>query len=305
MYDVIVLGGGPAGLSAAMYAGRLKMKTLVLAGLRGGAIVNTNDITNWPGIKLVNGFELAKQIEEHAKQYDVTIKDSFAKEIKKKDDVFLVTTVSGEVYEGRSVIIATGTDVRKLGVKGEEEFKNRGVHYCALCDGFFYNDKIVAVVGGSDSAVKEALLLTQWAKKVYIIYRKEKLRAEPANLEKLQQNSKIEVITNTNIVEIRGDENGVKEVVLDNPFRGSKTLALDGVFVEIGRVPNNEIAKQLSISLNEKGEIITDKEAKTNVAGVFAAGDVTNISFKQAITAAAEGVIAAHSAYEFLQNVKK
>ncbi|MEM4166454.1 MAG: FAD-dependent oxidoreductase [Candidatus Bilamarchaeaceae archaeon] len=302
MYDVLIIGGGPAALSAAMYAGRLKLNTVVLAGLRGGTVVNTNEITNWPGIKTISGFELARQLEEHAKEYGVAIKDSFAKEIKRKDDGhFVVLTVSGETYEGKSLIIATGTDVRKLGVKGEAEFQNRGVHYCALCDGFFYTDKVVAVVGGSDSAVKEALLLTQWAKKVYIIYRRDKLRAEPANLDKLKENNKIEVITNTNIIEIRGNENGVNEVVLDRPFNGNSRLSLDGVFVEIGRIPNNGLAKQLGVNFNENGEIITDKEGKTNVNGVFAAGDITNLPFKQAITAAAEGVIAAHSAYEYLQ----
>jgi len=300
MHDVIIIGGGPAGLSAAMYAGRLNMKTLLLAGVRGGTIVNTNDITNWPGIKSIDGMGLAKQLEEHAKEYGVGIIDAMAVGITKKGDYFVVSAADGKEYAARSVILATGTAVRKLGVKGEEEYANRGVHYCALCDGFFYTDKVVAVIGGSDSAVKEALVLAQWAKKIYIIYRKDKLRAEPINVQRLESNEKIEVITNTNVLEIKGNENSVTGLVLDRPYNKSKELPVDGVFVEIGRVPNNELAKQLSAALNDTGEIITDKEAKTNVSGFFAAGDVTNCPFKQGINAAAEGVIAAHSAYEYV-----
>lgn len=300
MYDVIILGGGPAGLSAAMYAARLKLRVLLIAGLRGGTVVNTNDITNWPGIKKIDGVNLARQLEEHALEYGVEIKDSIATKAQKTNDGFLVETATGEQYNAKSLIIATGTDVRKLGVKGESEFTNRGVHYCALCDGFFYTDRVVAVIGGSDSAVKEALILTQWAKKVYIIYRKDKLRAEPTNLERLRANDKIELITNTNVIEIKGDENGVSSILLDRPYKNNNELSVNGVFVEIGRIPNSDLARQLSIKTNESGEIITDKEARTNVAGVFAAGDVTNLSFKQAITAAAEGVIAAHSAYEYV-----
>lgn len=299
MYDVIIIGGGPAGLSAAMYAGRLRMKTLVLAGLRGGTVVNTNEITNWPGIKAIEGVKLAKQLEEHAKEYGVDIKDTKATAIKKGEKTFVVTTTSEEKYEGKSIIIATGTEVRKLGVKGESEYENRGVHYCALCDGFFYSNKTVAVVGGSDSAVKEALVLTQWAKKVYVIYRREKLRAEPINLERLNSNQKIEVLTNTNVAEIAGDGNGVKFVLLDREHKGSRRLEVDGLFVEIGRVPNSLLAKSLGIRLNDAGEIITDKKARTSVDGVFAAGDVTDSPFKQAITAAAEGVVAAYSACNY------
>lgn len=299
MYDVVIIGGGPAGLSAAMYAGRLKMKTLVLAGLRGGTVVNANEITNWPGIKSTEGVKLAKQLEEHAKEYGVDIKDTEAIAIKKGGKAFVVTTASEENYEGKSIIIATGTEVRKLGIKGESEYENRGVHYCALCDGFFYSNKTVAVVGGSDSAVKEALVLTQWAKKVYVIYRREKLRAEPINLERLNSNQKIEVLTNTNIAEIAGDGNGVKFVLLDREHKGSRRLEVDGLFVEIGRVPNSLLAQSLGIRLNDAGEIITDKKARTSVEGVFAAGDVTDSPFKQAITAAAEGVVAAYSAYNY------
>jgi len=303
MYDVGIIGGGVAGLSAGMYAGRMKLSAVILTELRGGTITTTNEIRNWPGISDIDGVGFAKKLEEHAKEYDVEIKDTSVSEIKKKDEGFEIITPSSS-YEAKTLIIATGTDYRKLGIPGEKEYANRGVHYCALCDGAFYKDKTIAVVGGSDSAAKEALLLTQWAKKIYIIYRKEKIRAEPVNLEKVEKNDKIEVINNTNITEIKGTDEGVNKVVLDKEYNGSSELELDAVFVEIGRVPKSEIAKNLGVELNDKGEIKTDKGAKTNIEGIYAAGDVTDAEFKQAIISSAEGVLAAYSAYEYLEKKK-
>jgi thioredoxin reductase (NADPH) len=300
MRDVIIIGGGPAGLSAAMYAGRLKLKTLILTKERGGTIITTNDIMNWPGIKKTDGMTLAKQLEEHALDYpDVEIKDAMVAGVKKKDDNFIVETQSGE-YEAKTVILAAGTEVRKLGIPGEEKFSGKGVHYCALCDGFFYTDKTLAVIGGSDSAAKEALVLTQWAKKVYIIYRKEKIRAEPVNLDKVEKSDKIEIINNTNVTEIKGGEQ-VDTLVLDKPYEGSNELKVDGVFVEIGRVPATVLVKDVGVKLNEKGEVTINRQSETNIPGFFAAGDITDSTFKQAIVASSEGVTAAFSAYVYLQ----
>lgn len=303
MYDVGIIGGGVAGLSAGMYAGRMKLSTIILTELRGGTITTTNEIRNWPGISNIDGVEFAKKLEDHANEYDVEIKDTSVTEVKKKGDGFEIITPSAS-YEAKTLIIATGTDYRKLGIPGEKEYANKGVHYCALCDGYFYKDKVIAVIGGSDSAAKEALLLTQWAKKVYIIYRREKIRAEPINLEKVEKNDKIEVINNTNITEIKGNDDGVTNVVLDTPYNDSNELELDAVFVEIGRVSKSEIAKNLGVELNDKGEIKTDKGAKTNIEGIYAAGDVTDAEFKQAIISSAEGVLAAFSAYEYLEKKK-
>ena len=301
MHDVIIIGGGPAGLSAAMYAGRLKLKTLILTKERGGTITTTNDIANWPGIKKTDGMTLAKQLEEHALDYsDVEIKDALVVGIKKKNDNFVVATQSGE-YEAKTVILAAGTEVRKLGIPGEEEFAGKGVHYCALCDGFFYTDKTVAVIGGSDSAAKEALVLTQWAKKIYIIYRKEKIRAEPVNLDKVEKSDKIEIINNTNVTEIKGKEHA-NTLVLDKEYNGSNELKVDGVFVEIGRVPGTVLVKDVGVKLNDKGEVVINRKSETNVPGFFAAGDITDSTFKQAIVASSEGVTAAYSAYVYLQN---
>lgn len=303
MYDIGIIGGGVAGLSAGMYAGRMKLSTIILTELRGGTITTTNEIRNWPGISNIDGVGFAKKLEDHAKEYDVEIKDTSVSEVKKKDGGFEIITPSAS-YGAKTIVIATGTDYRKLGIPGEKEYANKGVHYCALCDGYFYKDKTIAVVGGSDSAAKEALLLTQWAKKIYIIYRREKIRAEPINLEKVEKNEKIEVINNTNITEIKGNDDGVTKVVLDNPYNNNNELELDAVFVEIGRVPKSEIAKNLGVELNDKGEIKTDKGAKTNIEGIYAAGDVTDAEFKQAIISSAEGVLAAFSAYEYLEKKK-
>ncbi len=300
MYDLAIIGGGPAGLSAAMYAGRLKLKTLVLTKERGGTITTASEVMNWPGIKKIQGMELGKQLEEHALDYpDVEIKDAMVAGIKNKNGGFTITTQGGE-YEAKAVILAAGTEVRKLGIPGEEKFAGKGVHYCALCDGFFYKDKTLAVIGGSDSAAKEALVLTQWAKKVYIIYRKEKIRAEPVILDRVEKSEEIEIINNTNVTEIKGKEM-VEYLVLDKPHKGKNELKLDGVFVEIGRVPGTVLVKDVGVKLNEQGEVITNKKAETNVPGFFAAGDITDSAFKQAITASAEGVAAAFSAYAYLQ----
>lgn len=300
MYDLAIIGGGPAGLSAAMYAGRLKLKTLVLTKERGGTITTASEVMNWPGIKKIQGMELGKQLEEHALDYpDVEIKDAMVAGIKNKNGGFTITTQGGE-YEAKAVILAAGTEVRKLGIPGEEKFAGKGVHYCALCDGFFYKDKTLAVIGGSDSAAKEALVLTQWAKKVYIIYRKEKIRAEPVILDRVEKSEEIEIINNTNVTEIKGKEM-VEYLVLDKPHKGKNELKLDGVFVEIGRVPGTVLVKAVGVKLNEQGEVITNKKAETNVPGFFAAGDITDSTFKQAITASAEGVAAAFSAYAYLQ----
>jgi thioredoxin-disulfide reductase len=301
-YDLIIIGGGIAGFSAAMYAGRMKIKTLVIAEKRGGTIITTNDIRNWPGIKEIDGMTLAKQIEEHANEYGINIVDGKVNAVEKSKDGFAIKAGDSE-YSAKAIIFATGTETRKLGVKGETEFSGRGVHYCALCDGFFYNGKTIAVIGGSDSAAKEALLLTQWASKVYVIARST-LHPEPVNMERIKQNKKIELIEGVQIVEIKGEKK-VKAIMLDKPHNGSTTLALDGIFVEVGRIPNSELAKSLGVNLNRRNEITIDRSARTNITGVYAAGDVSDAEFKQAIVASGEGVTAACSVYEYLNKKKE
>lgn len=305
IYDTIIIGGGISGFSAAMYAGRLKLKTLVIAGIRGGTIILTNDIANWPGIKMTDGITLAKQVEEHALSYEgvEAIDTKTVKVERREDGIFILTNEDSSSRLSKTVIFATGTEWRKLNVPGEKEFTGKGVHYCALCDGYFYKNKEIIVVGGADSAAKEAILLTQWAKKVVIVYRGEKIRPEPVNLARVEQKikeGKMEIIKNTNIIEISGKDK-VSHVKFDKPHKGSTEFKTDGVFVEIGHIPQSQLAVSLGVKTDKKGDIIINRGAETNVIGVFAAGDVVDTKFKQAITGSAEGVLAAYSAYEFVR----
>ena len=302
IYDTIIIGGGSSGFSTAMYAGRLNLKTLVICENVGGTLAIAGKIENWPGIKSIDGYELVEQIKEHAKEYDIEIVEKKVISVEKKKDNFFVK-VDGSQYETKTVVFATGTKVRKLGVPGEEQYANKGVHYCALCDGPLYKGKILGVVGGSDSAIKEALFLADYGSKVYIIYRGDKLRAEPVNMKRVEQkikDKKIEVLYDTNITEILGNGKKVNKIVLDKSYKQSKELDIDGLFVEIGHIPLSDLAKSVGVKLNDKNEIIIDRSAKTNVSGIFAAGDVVDTSFKQAITGSAEGILAAYVAYEYV-----
>ncbi|MDP7506476.1 MAG: FAD-dependent oxidoreductase [Candidatus Woesearchaeota archaeon] len=297
-FDTIIIGTGCAGFGAAIYSGRFNLKTLILGKIMGGTINTTHSVENYPGFTQIGGMALANKLKEHAMEYDITLKEEKVIKIKKQDTLFHISTKEDN-YLTKTIIFCTGTEVRKLNIPGEKEFTGKGVHYCALCDGYFYKNKIVGVVGGSDSAAKEALLLSQYAKKVYIIYRKEKIRAEPINYKKVIENKKIEIITNTNILEIKGDK-FVNQIIFDKPYKRKKEFNIDGLFIEIGRLPISGLAKDLGIKTNEKDEIIIDRKSKTNILGLFAAGDVVDTAFKQAITGVAEGVMAAHSAYEHL-----
>ena len=301
-YDVIIIGRGVAGLAAAIYSGRFKLKTLVIGDKKGGTIVSTHEVANYPGFKKITGMDLVKNIEEHAKQYEVDFATNRVVEIKRNKTCFNVKT-NKEQFSGRSIIYATGGEWRKLNVPGEQEFRNLGVSYCGLCDAPLYRNKIIGVVGGSDSAAKEALLLARYAKKVYIIYRKEKIRAEPVTYEELMKDKKIEIINNTNVKEIKGDK-VLKSVILDKSHKGKKELELGGLFIEIGSIPLSDLAKKIGVKTNKKGEIMIDRESKTNVPGFCAAGDVTDTKFKQAITGVAEEVTAAYTLYNYLNEEK-
>jgi len=276
MYDLIIIGSGVAGLGAAIYARRFEMKTLVLGDAEGGTITQTHLVENYPGFKSLSGLELAQNLLDHAKSLGTEIKTASVQSIEKTEAGFKIKTAS-EKFEGRTVIFATGTEHRKLGVPGEEKFANRGVSYCATCDAPFFKNKIVAVIGGSDSAVKESLVTAEHAAKVFVIYRGEKLRAEPINLRRMEERENIEVKCCVNILEIYGNEK-VEGVKLDN----GEDLKLDGVFIEIGGIPRSELAKNLGVAINEKGEIRIDRFARTNMPGIFAAGDVTDADWKHA-----------------------
>ncbi len=299
-YDLVIIGGGVSGFGTAIYAGRFQMKTVIVAEQLGGTIVFTNDVANYPGFKSITGIDLATRIQEHAQEYNVEIvQESVIKVEKCPEGCFKVFTDNNKRLHTKTILFATGTEWRQLNVPGEKEFTGKGVHYCAMCDGTFYKDKVIGVVGGSDSAAKEALLLAEYGKEVYIIYRREKIRAEPINLKRVMENEKITIINNTNVKEIRGNK-FVESVILDKSFRGSNEFKLDALFIEIGHIPLSDLARNIGVKLNEKSEIIIDRESKTNINGVYAAGDVADTKFKQAITGVAEGVSAAYSAYHYI-----
>ncbi|MFQ5474845.1 MAG: NAD(P)/FAD-dependent oxidoreductase [Candidatus Nanoarchaeia archaeon] len=298
-YDYIIIGGGPGGYSSAIYAARYNLKTLVIAKERGGLITTTHLIENWPGVKSATGLELMDAVEAHVKHLNVPIVDGIVLSLEKDGDTFIVKT-RDDKYKAKAILLATGTKHRHLTVPGAEEFNGRGISYCATCDGAFFKNKVVAVIGGSDTSAKEALVLSEIAAKTYIIYRREKIRAEPINYDRVMkkvEEGKIEIIYRTNITEVKGDKM-VTGVTLDNEFNGSKELELQGVFGAIGLIPQTGLAKSIGVDLDERGEIKIDRDSKTNIPGVYAAGDCTDSGFKQAITAAAEGCTAANSAFQ-------
>jgi len=309
-YDFLILGAGGTGLAAAMYGARLGLKTLVLGYSHGselsvgGVITTTNIVENYPGFIKLTGQELAKNLEDHAKSYDlVTIKDEEVLEVKKKENCFIVKTKKEE-YQSKTLLFATGTKWKKLDVPGSKEFENKGVNYCALCDSPLFKNKIVGIVGGSDSAVKDALVLAEHAKKVYIIYRGKEIHPEPINMKRIKSNKKIKIINNTNVVKVKGDKL-ISSVILDKEYSGSKELKLEGLFVAIGHEVLSNLAKPLGVKLNEKKEIIINhKNSSTNIDGIYAAGDVTDKHFKQLITGVADGCTAAYSAFEYITKNK-
>ena len=300
IWDFIIIGGGPAGLSAAIYAARFRMKALVLAKQPGGMVAFTHIVENYPGLGSLPGPELAEKLVQHAKMNKIPIREEEVTDVARQGEMFSVKTKLG-TYFAKSLLFATGTERRKLDAAGEERFANKGVSYCAVCDGPLYKDKIVGVVGGSDAAAKEALFLARYAKKVYVIYRREKIRAEPMTAAYVEREPKIEIIPNAVVAEITGKNFAESVSLEDVNTKKRRELALDGIFIEIGGVPGSALAKELGVALNEKSEIVIDRASQTNVRGVFAAGDVGSSEYKQAITAAAEGVVAAYSAYKFVR----
>jgi thioredoxin reductase (NADPH) len=294
IYDLIIIGAGPAGMSAAVYAARYKLNTLIFGEVIGGMASEAYEICNFLSYGKISGFELAHKMQQHVADLGLEIKTEKVTNINKeeKDEIFKIKTDDNS-YFSKKIILATGTEKRKLNLDNEDKFLGRGISYCATCDAAFFKDKIVGVVGGSNAALTAALLLSEFAGKVYIIYRRDRFfRAEPAWTERVNKNKKIHPVFNANVVELIGKER-LEAVKLDN----KKELKLDGLFIEIGSSPNTELPEELGIEL-ENGYIKTDNEQRTNVKGVFAAGDITAASLQQIIVAAAQGAVAAYSAYK-------
>lgn len=296
IYDLIIVGAGAAALAAALYAARYKLKTLVIGEIPGGTSGTAHEVCNYPGFEKISGMELMMKMLSQIKNNGAEFLQGTVQDIKKEKN-FLAKTEK-ETYEAKKIIISTGSERKKLGITGEKEFVGKGISYCATCDAGFYKEKIVGVVGGGDAALTAALLISIFAKKVYIFYRKDKFtRPDRVWLEQVEKNKKIEPIFNSEIEKLIGKEKieGIK-VKINNK---EKKFELDGLFIEVGSTPNTELAQKLGVKL-DKGEIIVDKNMKTNISGIFAAGDITNNPFKQISTAVGEGSIAAYSVYKEL-----
>ena len=305
IYDTIIIGAGAAGCSAAIYATRYNLKTLIIAGpMPGGLISEALEVENYPGYLSISGQDLAKKFIDQAVQLGAEYKVDFVEKVEKIDAELFEIVTSKARYKTRTVILTMGTHHRKLGVKGEQEFAGRGVSYCATCDAPFFKDKVVAVVGGGNSAVEGAQDVAVHAKKVYLISRSE-LKAAPLYIDNLRQNVKIIELSGTNVTEIHGQAM-VEGIKLDKPFEGQDYLRVDGVFIEIGYIPMNELAKDLGLDLTENGYVKIDAGMGTSLKGVFCAGDLSNGSnhLHQQITSASEGAIAAQSAYRFIHGTE-
>lgn len=302
MYDLIIIGSGPAGYSASIYASRYKVSNVVLGAVPGGLATKAHMVENWPGIKSITGIELMEQFREHAESLGGELLAQEAVSIKKINEGFQIATKSNKEIIGKTIILALGTEHRKLNIAGEEEFLGKGVSYCTVCDAMFFNGKTVAIVGGSDAACTGAIHLSGIAKKVYIIYRGGSLRGEPVWYDRIKEKDNIEVVYNTNITEIQGDTT-VKKIILDNKYNNKYFLDLDGVFIEVGSVPSTSLVTNIGIKLDDKGYIEIDNMQGTNIEGVYAAGDITNglNKLRQIITACAEGAVAATSVFTYLK----
>jgi thioredoxin reductase (NADPH) len=297
VYDILIIGGGPAGLTAALYAGRYARKCCVIGEPGGGMVALASVIENWPGTPKISGIELMNAYRSHAKEYGAVFIDKLAKNVVTEGDLFVVDLGEDKV-KGKTVVFGLGTRHRHLQIPGEKELTGKGVSFCATCDGMFFRDKDVVVVGGSDSAATAALFLGEVARSVKIIYRREKLRSEEVYQKRIETADNIEVVFNSIPTEILGKEK-VEGIKIKTNDRVSE-LKCDGVFIEIGANPTNELATSLGVESDDGGYVITDKAAKTNLDSVYAAGDMTNNALKQITTAVSEAAIAANSAHEYL-----
>lgn len=299
MYDVVIIGGGPAGLTAGIYAKRAMLNTLLVEKLGiGGQIALTDVVENYPGFKEISGQELVQRFEEHARSLELEIRFTEIERIEDAGDSRILHTTDGEQIETRTVIVATGASPTRLGVPGEAEYTGRGVSYCATCDGFFFRDKDVAVVGGGSTAITEALYLSKIVNKVYVVHRRDALRAERILQERAFAEPKIEFVWNSVVEEIRGEQT-VNRVLVKNVKTGAlKEIPVNGVFIFIGLKPETDF---IECEKDERGFIKTDTNLETSIKGVFAAGDCRTTPLRQVATAVGDGALALVSAQKYLE----
>ncbi len=300
MYDTIIIGAGPAGMAAAIYASRREMNTLVMGKELGGQLVWASDIENYPGYKSINAFDLIQKLQDQVKSLGVSIKNVEVKKIEKQEDGTFKLFTEKDIFEARTVIIAMGLSPRRLAIDGEERLSGKGVSYCANCDGPFYKDKVVSVVGGGNSALDAAEILSKIAKKVYLVHRREEFRAFEALINEVKNRQNIELILNSSPVEFLGQDSLKSMKVKNNKTQEIKEIEVDGVFVEVGRIAHTDIVEGLA-ERNEKKEILVNELAKTKTSGLFACGDVTQNEYKQITVAMGQATTAALAAYQYLQ----
>jgi thioredoxin reductase (NADPH) len=301
-WDLIIVGAGSAGLSAGIYAVRSGLKTLILdEKFAGGTISDASKVVNYPGFVEISGSELAEKMTSHAKTVGATIHDiEPVSELDLAGELKVVRTASAE-YQTRAVIYSTGSHYKELGVKGESEFKGKGVSYCGVCDGPFFKGKKVLVVGGGNTACITTLYLSGLASQVYVVHRREAFRAEESLVSDISSKSNVSIMWNTEVQEIKGDKQVKMVTLIDNVTKKTKDLDVDAVFVQIGEAPNSQIASASGIEIDQHGYVKVNARQETNLPGVFAAGDVTDQPIKQVGTAVGQGITAALEAYSFIR----
>ena len=302
IYDTVIIGAGPGGMTAASYAARAGLKVLVLEGLiPGGQMGTTFEVENYPGMNnVLSGAELAMDFEGQAKKFGAEIAFERAEKVDFSGDMKIITTDSGEI-KAKTVVLAMGAKPRKLKIPGEEEFSGMGVSYCATCDGAFYKGKDTVVAGGGDTALEDAIFLSKYCRKVYLVHRRDKFRAAYALEKRVREIDNIELVLCTNVIEIKGDKK-VNTIVVKNNDGEITEIAAEGIFVAVGTEPGGEDITA-EIKKNEAGYIITDEKMQTSVKGVYAVGDIREKELRQIVTAAADGAIAAHMISKYLEEI--
>jgi len=303
IYDVIIIGGGPAGLSAAIYSSRARMSTLIIekAGC-GGLIAITDNLENYPGFdKGINGFELTSKMEQQARTSGAEIIYGEVVAIE-TDETLKKVILTDKTYITKTIIIASGSSFKKLGVQGEEDFIGRGISFCATCDGPFFKNKEVAVIGGGNSALQEALFLTKFASKITLIHRRNEFRAAKILQERVAAEPKIKIVLDTVVEEITGTQTIEKIKVRNVNSSAAEEIPVDGVFIFIGWTPNTKFLMNNKIALDEKGYILTDEQMKTAIDGIYACGDVRKKSLRQVVTAVSDGATASVSAHHYIES---
>ncbi len=300
-YDIVIVGGGPGGLTAGLYGARAKMKTILIEKyMPGGQIANTEEVEDYPGFERISGAELAMKMAEHAKGFGLEIISDEVKEIYSEGNDHLVACASGDIYRCKAVIISTGGSPNKLGVPGETEFTGKGVSYCAICDGAFFKNEVIAVVGGGDAAVEEAIFLTKFGSKIIIIHRRDKLRAQKIIQDRAFKNPKIEIVWDSVVERINGNDK-VKSLTIKNVKTGEiSELDAGAVFVFIGFVPNSNITRN-SLEKDGGGYIITNSRMETSIKGIYACGDVRSQLVRQITNAVGDGTTAAVAAEKYIE----